>query len=81
MAEKLKISPSTFNRLIRGLHRVSPEMAIRLSKVLGRTPESWMAMQNLYDLGSLDVKDPEFLGLERFDFNILNQRSDLQQSQ
>jgi len=25
-------------------------MALRLSKVLGRTPESWLAMQDMYDL-------------------------------
>jgi addiction module HigA family antidote len=77
-AEKLGIHPSSLNRLIRGLHRVSPEMAIRLSKVLGRSPESWMAMQNLYDLGSLDAEDPQFSGLERFDFGILNGRGGLQ---
>ena len=29
---------------------MSPEMALRLSKVLGRTPESWLAMQDAYDL-------------------------------
>jgi addiction module HigA family antidote len=68
MAAKLGISPSTFHRLIRGQHRVSPEMAIRLSKVLGRSPESWMVMQNYYDLGSLDVEDPEFSNLKRVDF-------------
>ena len=76
MAEKLEIAPSTFNRLIRGLHRVSPEMAIRLSKVLGRSAESWMTMQNLYDLGNLDAEDPEFSSLKRFDFGILNERNE-----
>jgi addiction module HigA family antidote len=29
---------------------VSPEMALRLSKALGRSPESWLAMQDAYDL-------------------------------
>jgi addiction module HigA family antidote len=29
---------------------VSPEMALRLSKALGRSPESWLAMQRNYDL-------------------------------
>jgi len=29
---------------------VSPEMALRLSKALGRSPESWLAMQDQYDL-------------------------------
>jgi len=27
-----------------------PEMALRLSKAVGRTPESWLVMQDNYDL-------------------------------
>ena len=50
VAEKLGVSPSTFNRLIRGESAISPEMAYRLAKTLGRTPESWLAMQAQYDL-------------------------------
>jgi addiction module HigA family antidote len=81
IAEKLDISPSTFNRLIRGHHRVSPEMAIRLSKVLGRSPESWMAMQNLYDLYLARSDEDQFSNLERFDFlSIPNQLDEDQRS-
>ncbi|HAB56227.1 MAG TPA: addiction module antidote protein, HigA family, partial [Cellvibrionales bacterium] len=29
---------------------ISPEMALRLAKSLGRSPESWLAMQHSYDL-------------------------------
>ena len=50
VAKKLKVSPSTFNRLINGESNVSPEMALRLSKTLGRSAESWLAMQDNYDL-------------------------------
>jgi addiction module HigA family antidote len=50
MAESLGVSPSTLNRLINGQSGVSPEMALRLSRALGRSPESWMAMQHNHDL-------------------------------
>jgi len=50
VAENLKVSPSTFNRLLNGDSNISPEMALRLSKALGRSPESWLAMQDQYDL-------------------------------
>ncbi len=50
VARKLKVSPSTFNRLVNGESNVSPEMALRLSKSLGRSAESWLAMQDNYDL-------------------------------
>ena len=50
VAESLDVSPSTLNRLLNGRSNVSPEMALRLSKTLGRSPESWLSMQDQYDL-------------------------------
>ncbi len=50
VAENLNVSPSTLNRLLNGESNISPEMALRLSKALGRSPESWLAMQDQYDL-------------------------------
>lgn len=50
LARHLQVAPSTLNRLINGDNAVSPEMACRLSVVLGRTPESWLSMQAQYDL-------------------------------
>ncbi|MCA1793452.1 MAG: HigA family addiction module antidote protein [Desulfobacteraceae bacterium] len=47
---RLKVSPSTFLRLVKGQSSISPEMALRLSKCLGRSPESWLRMQDSYDL-------------------------------
>ena len=50
VALQLKVSPSTFSRLIKGQSSISPGMALRLSKCLGRSPESWLLMQDNYDL-------------------------------
>ena len=50
VAAKLKVAPSTLNRLIKEQSNISSEMALRLSKTLGRTPESWLIMQNNYNL-------------------------------
>jgi len=50
VAESLGVSPSTLNRLLNQESNVSPEMALRLSKTLGRSAESWLAMQDQYDL-------------------------------
>ena len=50
VAKRLKVSPSTLTRLLNSKSVVSSEMAIRLSAVLGRSPESWMMMQDNYDL-------------------------------
>lgn len=56
LAEKLGVAPSTLNRVIKGKSAVSPEMALRLSKVLGRTPQSWLAMQDNYEIWQAEKK-------------------------
>jgi addiction module HigA family antidote len=50
LASRLRVSPSTLARVLNGSSRVTPEMALRLAKVLGRSAESWLAMQAAYDL-------------------------------
>ena len=50
LAQNLDVAPSTLNRLLRGTSRVTPEMALRLSKAVGRSAESWLAMQDAHDL-------------------------------
>jgi antitoxin HigA-1 len=50
LAAALGVSASTLNRILTGTSAISPEMALRLSKALGRSAESWLAMQSNYDL-------------------------------
>jgi len=50
LADKLNVSPSTLSRILKRSSRITPEMALRLSKALGRSPESWLSMQDAYDL-------------------------------
>ncbi len=68
VAESLGVSPSTFTRLLRGESNVSPEMALRLSKTLGRSAESWLAMQDAFNLWrarkELDLRGVKKLNIE-----------------
>lgn len=50
LAQRLDVAASTLSRILNGTSRVTPEMALRLAKTLGRTPESWLAMQDAHDL-------------------------------
>ena len=50
LADKLDVAPSTLSRILKGTSRITPEMALRLSKTLGRSPESWLALQDAHDL-------------------------------
>ena len=50
LAESLDVSASTIARVVTGRSAVTPAMALRLAKAIGRTPESWLAIQHNYDL-------------------------------
>jgi len=50
LASNLEVSASTLTRVLNGSSRVTPQMALRLSRVLGRSAESWLAMQDVHDL-------------------------------
>jgi plasmid maintenance system antidote protein VapI len=42
--------------LLTGHAGISPEMAVRLSKAFGRTPEGWLQLQMQYDLAQISQK-------------------------
>ncbi len=48
--ESLGVIRKTLSMLLNGKAGISPEMALRLSKVFGRTPEGWLRLQLQYDL-------------------------------
>jgi antitoxin HigA-1 len=50
LAAKLDVAASTLSRILKGTSRVTPEMALRLSKAIGRSPESWLTLQDNHDL-------------------------------
>ena len=43
LAATLDASASTLHRILKGQSGISPDMALRLSRALGRSPESWLA--------------------------------------
>jgi antitoxin HigA-1 len=49
-AEGLGVARRTLSALLNGHAGISPDMAIRLSKAFGRSPESWLQLQLQYDL-------------------------------
>ncbi|MDR4466252.1 MAG: HigA family addiction module antitoxin [Nitrospira sp.] len=55
-AKHLRVTRQTFNNLVNERAGVSPEMAIRLSKAFGSSPEVWLGLQLDYDLAHADKR-------------------------
>jgi len=59
LAEAVGVSRQSINELLRERRAVSPEMAIRLSRLFGNSPEFWLNAQRAVDLwdAARSVKD------------------------
>lgn len=55
-AKVLGVSRQTVSRVVNCKTAISDEMAIRLSKAFGSTPEHWLRMQHAYDLAQIKSK-------------------------
>jgi addiction module HigA family antidote len=50
LAEALGVSRQSINELLRERRAVSPEMALRLARLFGNSPEFWLNAQRAVDL-------------------------------
>jgi len=58
-AAHLGVTRQTLSRVINGKTCLSPEMAVRVSKAFGSTPEHWLRMQMAYDMAQMRGKAAE----------------------
>ena len=65
-AKILGVTRQTLNNLVNQKAGISPEMAIRLSKAFGSTPEAWLRMQMAYDLAQAQ-KRADTINVKRFE--------------
>ncbi|WP_348761087.1 HigA family addiction module antitoxin [uncultured Salinisphaera sp.] len=68
LAAKLGVAASTLNRVLQGRSGISSEMALRLSITLGRSAESWLALQDNYELWQAK-KTLDLNSVEKIDFD------------
>jgi antitoxin HigA-1 len=52
-AKGLGVTRKALSELVNGKSGISPEMAVRLSKAFGSSPELWLGLQMDYDLAKL----------------------------
>jgi len=55
-AKALGVSRQSVNELLRERRAVSPEMALRLARLFGNTPEFWLNAQRAVDLWEAERK-------------------------
>ena len=53
---RLKVSRQTVSDLLHEKKAVTAEMAIRIARAVGGTPESWLRMQEALDLWKAEMK-------------------------
>ncbi|PEN05533.1 addiction module antidote protein, HigA family [Longimonas halophila] len=56
-AEGLGIHRKNLSRILNGHAGVSPDMAVRLARAFGSTPETWLKLQMAYDLSRAREKE------------------------
>lgn len=49
-AEAIGVSPMRVSHLLNGSRPVTAEMALRLGRAFGQTPQYWLNLQNTHDL-------------------------------
>ena len=54
-AKRLDTTPKTLSKLINGQQRLTPDMASKLSKMLGTSMDYWLNLQNAYDTVLLEI--------------------------
>ena len=52
-AAALQVTRTTLSELVNGRRGISPDMAVRLSKVFGGSAQSWLVQQAQYDLAQI----------------------------
>ena len=55
LAEHIGVLPKTINEICRGKRGISVEMAWKLSKALGASPNFWLNLQNNWELSMFDA--------------------------
>ncbi len=64
-AELLGVSRLTVSQLLHGHRALSPDMAMRLEKLLGTSAESWLRMQEAVDLWEARQQPERFATIKR----------------
>ena len=67
LAQMLGVSRLSVSDLLHEKRSLSPEMAVRIGKLLDTSPESWLRMQEAVDLWTVNQEPAKFAGIQALD--------------
>lgn len=71
LAKRLGVSRVSVSELLREKRVMTPEMAMRVAKLLNTTPESWLRMQETLDLWELQQQPEKLAGIKPLRIELL----------
>ncbi len=57
LARHIGVLPKSINEICRGKRGISAEMAVKLSKALGGSPQFWLNLQNNWELSQVNYSN------------------------
>ena len=70
MATTLGVSRKTLSKILNERGKVTPDMALRLSRAFDTTPDLWLNLQKNYDLWQAEHSSKEWLAKQLLHSNI-----------
>lgn len=64
LAQRLGVSRLSVSELLHGKRAMSADMAMRIARLTGTTPESWLRMQEALDLWALEKNPKRYRHIE-----------------
>ena len=72
MAAKLVVSRKTLSKILNENGAITPDMALRLSRALGTTPDLWLNLQNNYNLWKAENTSSDWKRVRPFSNQFLH---------
>ncbi|MCF8036222.1 MAG: HigA family addiction module antidote protein [Desulfobacteraceae bacterium] len=72
MASKLNVSRKTLSKILNEKGAVTPDMALRLSRAFGTTPDLWLNLQKSFDLWEAENLSSDWRDVHPFSENTVN---------
>jgi len=72
LAETIGVSRKTLSKIVNGKGSVSPDMALRLSRAFGTSPEFWLNLQKHYDLWQAEHGSNAWRSVKPISYRLLH---------